>query len=137
MLALSPHHLWKFGLPKNLVVGGATVKSVVSVRNLEAHFDTHMSTQHKVDAVCKKCNFHLRCIKSITSRSVSVTHWSLLWLFQIWITAMPSWVFLHLVLHISLQFWWICIGCLSGNASNSKYYIYVCNRHGYWTISNL
>ena len=29
-----------------------------------AHFDTHMSMQHRVDAVCKKCNFLLRRIKS-------------------------------------------------------------------------
>ena len=57
MEALSPHHLRKLGLPKNLVIGGATIKSVASIRNLGAHFDTHVN---------KKCNFHLRRIKSIS-----------------------------------------------------------------------
>ena len=42
MVALSPRVLRKFGLPKNLVVRGATIKPVVSVRNLEARFDTHI-----------------------------------------------------------------------------------------------
>ena len=65
MVAFSPHHLRKFGLPYNLTVGGATIKPVVSVRNLGAHFDTHRSMQHHVGAVCKKCNFQLRRIKSI------------------------------------------------------------------------
>ena len=60
MVAVSPHHLRKCTLPKNLMVGGATIQPVVSVRNLGAHFDTHMSRRCHVDAVCKKCNFHLR-----------------------------------------------------------------------------
>ena len=35
----------------------------------------------------------------------------------------PTWLFLHIFLHISpLQFCWICTVCLSGNASNSKYW---------------
>ena len=65
MVALSPHHQRTLGLPKNLMVGGATIKPVVSVRNLGAHFDTTMSKPHNVYAVCKKCNSHLRRIKSI------------------------------------------------------------------------
>ena len=40
MVALSPHHLLKFGLSKNLVVGGATIKPVASVRNFRTHIDT-------------------------------------------------------------------------------------------------
>ena len=66
-MALSPHHLRKFGLPENLVAGGVAIitsKPVVSVINLGAHFDIHVGMQHHVDAVCK-CNCHLRHIKSI------------------------------------------------------------------------
>ena len=57
MGALSPHHLRKCGLPKNLVVGGATIKPLVSARNLAAHFDTHMS--------CSKLMLFSRSVTSI------------------------------------------------------------------------
>ena len=52
-------------MPENIVVRCATIKPVVSVRNLGDHFDTHMSTRRHVDAVCKKSSFHLRCMKPI------------------------------------------------------------------------
>ena len=48
MVALSLHHLRKFGIPKNLVVEDATIKHVVSVRNLGANFDTDIYMQFTI-----------------------------------------------------------------------------------------
>ena len=105
--------------------------------NLGVRFDTHTSMRHLVDAACKKCNFHLRRITSIrpyiTKRvchslvialvvssldycnalMLDVPAYHLTRLQKMHNTAARLWLFLHLFLHISLQFWWICIGCLS------------------------
>ena len=63
LVVLSPHNLKKYGLPEYLVVGGVNIEPVVSVGNLGAYLDIHMSMKQHVNAVCRKCNYHL--IRSI------------------------------------------------------------------------
>jgi len=38
-------------MPENLVVGGVSIKPILSVSNLGTHFDTKMNMGHHVDAV--------------------------------------------------------------------------------------
>ena len=44
--------------------GGVTMKPVIYVSNLGVQVDTHNSKRHHVDAVRKKCDFHLKRINS-------------------------------------------------------------------------
>ena len=61
---LSPFQLKKFGL-FDIQVGDVTISPVKSVRNLGAYMNTHSTVSAQVDAICKKCNYHLRRIGSI------------------------------------------------------------------------
>jgi len=44
----SSDEIW---MPENLVVGGVSIKPILSVSNLGTHFDTKMNMGHHVDAV--------------------------------------------------------------------------------------
>ena len=61
---ISPFQLKKFGL-FDIQVGDVTISPVKAVRNLGAYMNTHSTTSAQVDAICKKCNYHLRRIGSI------------------------------------------------------------------------
>jgi hypothetical protein len=61
---LSPTQLRNFGL-FNIQVGDVSISPVTEVRNLGAYMNTHNTVKAQVDAVCKKCNYHLRRIGSI------------------------------------------------------------------------
>lgn len=65
MVALSSHHLKTFGMPDCIVIGDADIRPTQHVKNLGAHFDIHMSMDQHINALCKKCNYHLRRIGSI------------------------------------------------------------------------
>ena len=83
------------------MVRGASIKTVVSVRNLGTHFDIHVSMRNHVDVVCKKCNFHLRPRLSLIGHSSGCFKSGLL------LCPPPG--------YTRISLWWICIGCLSCN----------------------
>ena len=142
--------IWLKVLPSSLLFLSKT-------SNLGVRFDTHTSMRHLVDAVCKKCNFHLRRITSIrpyvtkhvchslvialvvssldycNALMLEVPEYHLSHLQKIHNRAARLWLFLRLFLHISLQFWWICIGCLS----DIKFKILVYIRPGFDSASTI
>ena len=61
---LSPLQIRKYGL-FDIQVGDVSISPVTSVRNLGAYMNTHNTAAAQVDAICKKCNYHLRRIGSI------------------------------------------------------------------------
>ena len=65
VVALTHQVLKQYGLPTSIVIGDATIIPTTSVRNVGAYFDIHMTMVPHIDAICKKCNYHLRRISSI------------------------------------------------------------------------
>ena len=145
IVALSPHNLKTCGLPQYLVADGVDIESVVCVRNLGTYFDIHMRMKLHVDAVCRKCNYHLRRIRSIrTYITMHVCHSFvialvissfdycnalLLELPQYHLTRLQKmhniaapWLFSLLSLHTSRQYSNNCTGCLPYNALSLKYF---------------
>ena len=64
ILVQSKHNLAKYG-EFCIKVGDADVKPSASVRNLGVFMDRGNTSESQVNALCKKCTFHLRRIGSI------------------------------------------------------------------------